>query len=244
MKKVLKILIALTLAVVMLASLCSCIDVKEMRRSQGYYTDETQKSVVFNGKTYDLIEDWADNLDVFLPKDGSVSEKGKPLLIASLTGDDLQYNDSGIIISAGYRYYCLREEYQNMLLKLADIKFENYCIKSFGGDGIIEEVEEEVVILDEQFIEAIEEVLKNTTPSYDEFIYFEDAAVVYKCDESKTFLEQICRVGYTYEGEYYIEVSGYNTRNDDEIDATKYYFILPSQVAPFKKLIDEGYNYY
>ena len=52
MKKVLKILIALTLAVVMLASLCSCIDVKEMRHSQGYYTDETQKSVIFNGKTF------------------------------------------------------------------------------------------------------------------------------------------------------------------------------------------------
>lgn len=242
MKKTLKILTSLTLSIVMLTSLCSCINIKELRRSQGYYTDETQKSILFNGKIYDLMEDWNDDIDVFLTEVGSVSEKGKPLLIANLTGDTLHYNDAEIIIQANYSNYCLREEYENMTQKIANMKLENYCVKSWCGDGFFEEVEEEIIILDDEYVEAINYILENVTPSDDEEVYFEESVTVSKCDDTKTFLEYFCTVGRTYESRYYIETYGYTTINDEYIEG-KTYYILPSQAEPFKKLIDEGNNH-
>ena len=243
MKKSIYKITAFFLSIVVLTSLCSCVNIKELRRSQGYYLDENKKSILFNGKTYDRMEDWDDNINVFLPNEGSVSEKDKPILIASLTGNSLYYNEAEIIIRGFGNYYCLREEYDNMQSKISNLKLDNYCVRSWYGDGLFEDIEEEIIILDSEYQEALNDLFKTAKPIDAESFGYEidEFVTIYKCDETKTFYEDFGRIMRNYDGQYYVETYGYSTENDEWVDAVLYR-ILPSQSGPFKRLIDSGNN--
>ena len=232
MKKIFKTLISFALITAMTTSLCSCVNIKEMRRSHGYYTDETRKTIIFNGKTYDRIEEWNDEIEVFLYEEGFVSEKEKPLLIANITGDTLRYNDAGIIIEADYNYYCLREEYENMQFKMKNMDFKNYCILNWYDSGLFLNIERKVIIIDDEYAEAINYVIENGILSKEEIEYFEESAEIYLCDDTKTFRKYFCVIG-RFESNYYL--SYYNEKTGEY----KEYKIESPQVEILKKLIGE-----
>ena len=239
MKKTLKKLLVIALAVGMCFVLCSCDFIGEMRKSWAYYTDETKDKIIFHDKIYLPIDD--ERLGEYYVKTdniGSVSQKDVPLLLSSVFGDEMWYNSNKTIIEAARQdseneIYC-REDYVDELMAFLDNPvMEYYCFDVLD----METLETQVKILDKDAVELINDIFLNVAPyeereeDYNNKVY---SATLYECDKEAVFTDKTVDVWKMADGRYILY-----RQVDDEYNCLCY-DVPKEKSLLFKEIIELG----
>jgi len=222
MKKTIKKLLVIALAVGMCFVLCSCDFIREMRKSWAYYTDETKEKIIFHDKIYLPIDD--ERLEEYFIKTdnlGSVSQKDVPLLLSSVFGDEMWYNSNKTIIEAVRQdseneIYC-REDYVDELMAFLDNPvMDRYCFDAID----FETLEFETKVLSEDAVKLINDIILTGKPYEDNYDYDDINYIVMldECDKDGTFTNGYINVWEMTDGRYVIYTSVYRDGNSEYED--------------------------
>lgn len=234
MKKTMKRIFALVLAIAFSLSLCSCVDIKKIKANHAYYADEKGEKIVFCGKEYVLIESWPENLYAHLPETGTVAEKGVPVLLADSIGGNLDFNEAKVIIGTNGSYYCLKDKYDEMTDTLSSLEYDRYCTVEWVSKGLFD-YKEEIKLLDNKTADAIDDVLATVEPTPYKDYYDIDTVEninINKCDKTMTFMQPDIFISYDANRNYYLE------RHTEDVD---YETVFPEiyEIPESKRLIFE-----
>ncbi len=226
MKKLIKRGAALILFAVLCLSLCSCIDIKEMKASQAFYANNQQTEIIFGGKKYVQAQQWPEELIVDLPNYGRVTKEDVPVLLSDFTGDLMEYNEDKTIISCNGNNYFLEEKYYELSETVTNLEFDYYYIDSY--DYNTHEYVKQT--LSDETAAVMEDILNYTEPYFlnEGYWEFADCCQIYRCDKTKTFAIHEVVLCYTEGGVYFF------LTNDFSSEA--YYFIPTDKQHLFKEL--------
>ena len=121
MKNVLRIISVVVLAVMISATLCSCIQLDDLKNERAVWTDDSKKIVEFRGNRYQKINLYGDAVIKNPTYNSALTEADVPILLAYSEGKTFYYDtdvEIPIILVAekayGVEYYCLESEYDRI----------------------------------------------------------------------------------------------------------------------------------
>lgn len=227
MKAFLKRCFAVILAASLCLVLCSCIDVKDMRKTHGVYADEAKTEIIFNNTRYRLISQWPEDTEIMLWDMGTVAEKDVPILLASICGNYMEYNADKEILRVDYSiYYCRTDIYDEVINILEKQEFNYLCYSFYNEETGSYDSE----LLSSEMSDAIKEIMSTQQPKKD-YPEVESYVSVYRCDKNMLFQNRYVDINRSYDDEYFL-----NIENDEW--ETIIYKIPDDKISMFKNFLD------
>lgn len=165
MKKIMRKLGALALALTVSLCLSSCVDLDEIKANRAVYTDDSRKEILFQGNKYKRVDDIFDDYlrTYYLEDSADVVTEDIPLLLTEHYGDGLYYNktDTRLIWRSYGNYYFCREDWYDYFMKtLEENKFEYVCVEHY--DYYTEEYSR--TMLDKTIVDTVDEIIYSVEP--------------------------------------------------------------------------------
>lgn len=190
-------------------SLCGCNELDAMQAAHGILVDD--KTVVWNGHTYTLLEGYWSDLNVDHGETVYLTEPDVPVLLSHIFGEDSSVNSGGTLISyyeyesisgsSGEKIYCRND----LLTWLEDAFINGYELETYRfqyWDDFT--YENRVYDLTSEQMQAVDTVLKTVDPFAVE--YYEssmESVALYGYSAYDLFAEEVGWIDYV-EGMYYI----------------------------------------
>lgn len=198
MKKVIRMIAILVLAVMVSSLLCSCIPLDNLKNNRAVWLNDEKTEVQFRDNLYRLIP-LKDNAIIhnesFI---GVITEADVPILLAQSEGRTMDYDstvDVPIILKArndisGYKYYCLDSDYDRISQINADqqydsmyITYRKYDAEDDTSDDWFYEYKYVYEIISEEYQDAIDRTLSSSDVISDyEADFHADYLDVVRCD--------------------------------------------------------------
>ena len=247
MKKNIKRLSALVLAVACCIVLCSCSAIKEMRASQAF-EGENEGEIIWGGQVYrelDIRSELPEGIELKTNEWGRVTEKDVPVLLSEFFGADMYCNHNKTVIETGIvkPFFYAREDvydYVENLIKYPAL--DEYCVEYEVGPNY----EKEYELLKQRYLNAIDEIIYGGNEVYTDYEDYEEIAIedytdIYKCDEKMVFQSLAYRVEERKNGDMFL--TSYITQDIYDYDEIHYgeYRIPDDKKALMKELLTLDY---
>lgn len=244
MKKIFKRTALLLLVISLLAGLCGCTALDEMRKSQAFLQDDG--TILWNGETYKKLPyneylspeiDYEQGVWVTMPDVPLLLMMTESFMTAnpSTDGKFLEYEDNYYF----YNYYCRASDYDAMCQRLQE-EFvpEKVCYYYYTMDEETWEYEELVYTLTQEQEDALSLVMTTVEPVSDIKPAYQDNLSLYDCSADMLMQRYTAELLITG-AQYYLMVEteaeslvfsvpeGCNAVFDDIVDA--YYSTLASE---------------
>lgn len=196
MKKYVKLVSVIVLAVLMCAMFCSCFDVDELREQHAVWGNDEQTVIKFNGAEYKLLPP-CDELYI-VPSDkwyvGYVTESDVPLLLIETYGRSMNIGKNAEMLVAGVwkdsykcnRVYCRSDLYDAKVEAINNFQQDHYCVYDPSYDKETGETIHQYRLLTGDSISAINTALSGEGTVMDSFNHSGEG--IYMCDKTLQFV--------------------------------------------------------
>lgn len=204
MKKYLKILSLISLLIIISTLFSSCNGLDEMRKTQAFWNNTEKTEIIYNNEIYkkidlgtvELLSDYRDTVQI------NITEKDVPVLLSEFFGTYAAVRQKGkFIVVSSEEYYCLAEDYDEILLSLKDMEPTSACVYNYdiykGGYGLLSDEDNEI-------LNSIISLDEAKVISYENIKHF---GAVYRCDEKMIFSYEWFNFKKA-DGKYYLSGSG------------------------------------
>jgi len=231
MKKTVKGVALIIAVIIFCFSLCGCVDIDDMKKSQAFITDT---GVVFNGNEYYPLPE-SDRMQFFTTEYNPVyiTEKDVPVLLSSFMGSECILSDDGKFLYSESETirYCRSDVYESVLSRInSGYVHEGYFYSyyDFKNDKA------KYYRLTEKDEAAIKALITSTTPEklpdvadidYDYYIELNS------CSDDMIFWE------YAYE--FYIKGEKYYLADINSSEKTLLYTVPDNLLTDFKRIAKE-----
>lgn len=240
MKKSLKRISALLLALVLCFALCSCKEIKEMRENQAFHGENGE--IIWGGQVYKPLETIGlpEELELYTSGWGSVTEKDVPVLLSDMLGADMYYNHNKTVIEAGRVHYAREDVYDYVAGLIKYPTLNEYCVEYEVGLSY----QTKFQLLRQRYINAIDEIIyggNEISTDYKDYeeIATNDYADIYKCDKKMVFQSLTYRVEERKNGD--MVLGAYVTKDIYDYDVYYTEYRVPDdKKAIMKELLTLG----
>ncbi len=230
MKKLLKNIALITLAVAVCISFSSCFSLDDVKANRAVYKNEEMTEIEFRGKTYKKIEEnFSQYLSTYyLGQTAHVVTPDVPLLLTEQFGDWMDFNerdDRIISVDYGSVHYCRSDIYDYVVKTLKENKFDYYCIEEYNSeleDYVVERV-------DKKFVDMVDDIIYSVEPRRD-YPDTNRSVTVYSTDSQGIFLTSIFTVDEKSDGGYFIsmdnlasDISGYDVPKEYDKEFERFF---------------------
>ena len=241
MKKILKLSLALLLCAGLALSFCSCVDVDELRKNQGFWVDKEHTVISFRGAEYKLLP--ACEEIYVVPSDEwyepvYITEKDVPVLLADARGMSVEIGKGAELLVCGIwesdtdKVYCRTDLYDQKVKAIESFKLEHYCAwgpsyeENNGKQGALIN---QYRLLSEQSSAVVSEALATEGVVRNNFSF--DGYEIFLCDKNIEFIADGYSGGMWVTAEnnaYYLVKRVYDR---EKFDTTFTYYQLDPQKA-------------
>ncbi|MEE0839993.1 MAG: hypothetical protein U0L72_05510 [Acutalibacteraceae bacterium] len=201
MKKFIKRISFLILALCICLLLCSCKELDEMKANRAVFTDETYTEILFDSNTYKLIYNWPEEVNISYYDSTMVSEKEVPVLLSTYFGKLSFFDAEKRVLCVDYdKYYC-REDVYNSVINIDFNNLNTVCYSVYNEESGYEKSEK----LSENIAQAITLVL-DSQPIDEQYVDTEKSIFLYKTDESLLIQKEYVAVEKAKDGNIYLGV--------------------------------------
>ena len=248
MKRIIRIIALLSVISLLVFTLGSCQYIETLRTHQAFYTDETEREILFEDHIYKIINpgklnfiysDFYDYESNFF-----VSQKDVPVLIANNEGDYMNVSSNKSLLSiigdSGNPIWYVREDlYDKAKQTLETAKLDYYNLSWFEypeNDDWYAQVNQNDILVDDDMTALIKRILKTPANERKEYTvlskgdYMVKAIYLRPCDEDMLITDDtmiyLLRDGnkyYVWDGNEYDEYSICPVKEED-IPAVRAFF--------------------
>lgn len=202
-----KRIFASLLLVLLLFSLCGCVDIDEMRDKHAVFADDTMETVIYKKKEYKLLpvkDNMGWNADYNMPV--YITQKDVPVLLASAIGESFYISKNEIFIIDDYnqsRAYCRSDMFETASKQMDNPQFVDiydYEYYDYEKDDYF------TYELTEQQYTALKAAFENGTPTdmSNPYEYWEYYVDIYQYTENKLITISKYHLGIGQDGNCYV----------------------------------------
>lgn len=220
MKKYVKLISAVLLAVFICAGLCSCKQLDELRDCRAVY-GKTEETLYFRKAEYKLLPQ-CDDLYIEDENIGYVTEKDVPILLSDMIGKLVWFDDEALFITAerypyGPKVWCRADIYDEMVQKIENYELDSFCYWNpdydYHNEGL---VQREYIVVTSPVDEIIRSAFAGEGIKVESEGKYEITYTTFQpCDKTTTFIDTDTMIMLNSNGsEYYLLVY---QRNEDYV---------------------------